>query len=276
MRSLAALRNRLPREIGSNTTGCRKGNLRLVAGHSPPIATNGQRITVQTQEVGPAASEIAAALIDASRDGVVAFDRTGRITLWSPAAAALTGLAAKDLVGRTLARKVPWLAGAGCRKPLAAALRGKPSTSRLRLDLAGNGARGEIDVRWQPLTDRDGRVKGGLAILCAVEPPSPAAGPDAMPSRERHQLLADALEALDHGFAIFDADGRLHMCNGKFGDLHGDDGPIAPGTSYESLIRRSVEGDAFCDLDDREAWVRGALESHAAADGRLFEKRLAG
>jgi diguanylate cyclase (GGDEF)-like protein/PAS domain S-box-containing protein len=233
---------------------------------------------VQTQEAGPAASEIAAALIEVSRDGVVAFDQTGRITVWSPAAVALTGLAATDLVGRTLAREVPWLA---------AALQGKASTSRLRLDLGGSEARGEIDVRWQPLTDRDGRARGGLAILCAVEPraarathqvielPSPAAGPEAMTSREQHQLLADALESLDHGFAIFDADGRLHMCNGKFGDLRGDDGPIAPGTSYESLIRRSVEGGAFCDIDDREAWVRRALESHAAADGRLFEKRLA-
>ena len=90
-----------------------------------------------------------------------------------------------------------------------------------------------------------------------------------------HQLLADALEALDHGFAIFDADGRLHMCNGKYGDLRGE-GPIAPGTSYEALIRRSLEFGAFRDDDDREAWVRQALESHAAADGGLVEKRLAG
>ena len=88
-------------------------------------------------------------------------------------------------------------------------------------------------------------------------------------------MLADALEALDHGFAIFDADGRLHMCNGKYGDLRGE-GPIAPGTSYEALIRRSLEFGAFRDDDDREAWVRQALESHAAADGGLVEKRLAG
>ena len=99
--------------------------------------------------------------------------------------------------------------------------------------------------------------------IAAVEPPA------------QHQLLADALEALDHGFAIFDADGRLHMCNGKYGDLRGE-GPIAPGTSYEALIRRSLEFGAFRDDDDREAWVRQALESHAAADGGLVEKRLAG
>jgi diguanylate cyclase (GGDEF)-like protein/PAS domain S-box-containing protein len=95
-----------------------------------------------------------------------------------------------------------------------------------------------------------------------------------MSPRAQHQLLADALEALDHGFAIFDADGRLHLCNGKYGYLRGE-GPIAPGIAYEPLIRRSVEGSAFDDGEDREASVRRLLESHAAADGRLVEKQLA-
>jgi diguanylate cyclase (GGDEF)-like protein/PAS domain S-box-containing protein len=257
------------------------------------MATNGQRITVQAHKRGTAASEMAAALIDVSRDGVVAFDRAGRVTVWSPAAAALTGLAAKDLVGRALARKAPWLATAD-GGPLAATLRGTPATSRIRLDRGGTDAR-VVDVRWQPLTDGDGTPGGGLAILCPVdaasaqdpqtqatqietsEPvePGDASRAGAASTRAQHQLLADALEALDHGFAIFDADGRLHLCNGKYGDLRGE-GPIAPGTSYEALIHRSLEFGAFRDIDDREAWVRQALESHAAADGRLVEKRLAG
>jgi diguanylate cyclase (GGDEF)-like protein/PAS domain S-box-containing protein len=254
------------------------------------MSTNGQRITVQTHKTGPAASEIAAALIDVSRDGVVAFDRAGRITVWSPAAAALTGLAAKDAVGRTLARKASWLAGAGSGGPLAATLEGRPTTSRIRLPGADTRV---VDVRWQPLSNDDGTLRGGLAVLCPVEaagvcapqlrapepqveaPAEPGDLSGAMPPRAQHQLLADALEALDHGFAIFDADGRLHMCNGKYAYLRGE-GAIAPGTSYETLVRRSIEGGAFCDVEDREAWVRQALESHATADGRLLEKRLAG
>jgi diguanylate cyclase (GGDEF)-like protein/PAS domain S-box-containing protein len=262
------------------------------------MARNGRRITVRAHKAGPAASEVGAALIDLSRDGVVAFDRAGRITVWSPAAAALTGLAAEDLVGRTLTRKVPWLAKADGR-PLTATLRGTPTTAWVRLDRAGTDAR-VVEVRWQPLTDGDGAVRGGLAILCPADvagargpqaqgsttqpsqpPPEPAAAAaglpdsDAMAPGEQHDLLADALEALDHGFAIFDANGRLHMCNAKYGDLRGE-GPIAPGVSYETIIRRSVESGAFCDIGDREAWVRRLLESHAAADGRVVEKRLAG
>ena len=225
--------------------------------------------------------EVGAALIDAVRDAVIAFDPAGRITIWNPAATAVTGLAAKDMVGRTLARKAPWLAKAGGGKPFAAVLEGAATTMRLRLDLeSGTGA--VVDVRWQPLLDPDGAVRGGAAILCpvdgdpVVQRTPPVADPGAMSSHEQHQLLADALEALDHGFAIFDADGRLHMCNRKYGDLRGRQGPIPPGTSYESLIRDSLEGGAFCGVQDQEAWVRRVLESHAAADGQLLEKRLAG
>jgi diguanylate cyclase (GGDEF)-like protein/PAS domain S-box-containing protein len=112
------------------------------------------------------------------------------------------------------------------------------------------------------------------AAVPTEELPAPPARA-AIPPQAQHELLADALEALDHGFAIFNPEGRLHMCNAKYGDLRGE-GPVAPGISYEALIRRSVECGAFCGVDDGEAWVRQLLESHAAADGRLVEKRLAG
>ncbi|HEX5078931.1 MAG TPA: diguanylate cyclase, partial [Geminicoccaceae bacterium] len=256
---------------------------------------------MQRRRAGPAARDIAAALVAVSRDGVVAFDRAGRITVWSPAATALTGLAAKEMIGRTLARKAPWLAGADGGRPLAATLAGTSATSHVRLEPAG-GDRRAIEVRWQPLSD-DGMPCGGLAVLCPIEaapagdapPASPVqgrraaasepqdAGPaqpgasdwEALSPRAQHQLLADALEALDHGFAIYDPDARLHMCNGKYGDLPGE-GPVVPGVAHETLVRRSLEGDAFCDVADRDAWVRRWLDSHAAADGRLVEKRLAG
>ncbi len=243
---------------------------------------------MKAQRAEPAMTEVAAALIDGSRDGVVAFDLAGRITLWTPAAVALTGLAAKDLIGRTLARKAPWLAGTGRGGPLAAALLGTAGASQVRFAIGKTDAGRMIDVLWRPLRDPDGTVHGGLAILCPIDVPrSPAGGrPDrpvveatrsgAMPTSEQHQLLADALEALDHGFAIFDADGLLHMCNSKYRDLRGDEGSISPGAPYETLIRSSLEGGAFADVDDQEAWIRRQLESHTAADGRQLEKRLSG
>ena len=68
-----------------------------------------------------------APVIEAVRDGIVAFDRAGRITVWNPAAAALTGMAAERMIGRTLIRKAPWLAKADGGKPLAAVLDGMRS-----------------------------------------------------------------------------------------------------------------------------------------------------
>ena len=246
------------------------------------MATNGHRITVQMQKAGPAGREIAAALIDTSRDGVVAFDgrpdhgvepgcgrldrRWRRRTWWGKAWRARCRGSPGRMAGRSLrrSRASPPLRGSGSIRAAAGSV---------------------LDVRWQPLTGGDGTVRGGLAILCPVEAAAAPAGLADGPAgragrrkarcrRPRAQLLADALEALDHGFAIFDASGRLHMCNGKYAYLRGE-GPIAPGTSYETLVRRSLEGGAFCDVDDREAWLRQALESHAEADGRLRERRLA-
>jgi diguanylate cyclase (GGDEF)-like protein/PAS domain S-box-containing protein len=258
---------------------------------------------VPRQKVEPTVVEVGTALLDVVRDGVVAFDRAGRITVWNAAAVAVTGVAARKMIGRTLQRKAPWLAKAGGGKPFAAVLQGVATTVRVARDFAGDGLVGVINVRWKPLTGPNGTVRGGAAILCPAEGPAwdpqaaqplvsagdpgnvkgskiqrmlAAGGSGTMSTHEQHQLLADALEALDHGFAIFDADGRLVLCNGKYSDLRCDRAPIAPGTSYEALIRHSLEGGAFCGVQDQEAWVRRLLESHEAADGRLLEKRLAG
>ena len=99
--------------------------------------------------------------------------------------------------------------------------------------------------------------------------------PSELAPREQHRLLSDALEALDHGFAIFDAQGRLHMCNGRYGDPRGEVSGV-PGISFETLIRGPVDDGPQGVGDDREAWLGRRAESHAAADGRLVEKRLTG
>ena len=166
---------------------------------------------MKAQRAEPAMTEVAAALIDGSRDGVVAFDLARRVTVWSPAAASLTGLTSKEMVGRTLARKAPWLGRVGGGRPLVAALQGTAGASQLRLAIGKTGERRTIDVLWRPLIDPDGTVRGGLAILCPVDvPPAPVADdadapdakqaerPGAMLPSEPHQRLADAVEALDH------------------------------------------------------------------------------
>jgi len=242
---------------------------------------------VRRRRTEPSSIEGGAAVIDAVRDGVVAFDPAGRITAWNPAAAALTGVTAERMIGRTLIRKAAWLAKADGGKPLAAVLDGVATATRVQVAVGPL-----VDARWLPLIDAEGAVLGGAVLLSPVDGPAAshsrpgevepagtqltAPGLGAMSPHEQHQLLADALEALDHGFAIFDTDGRLHMCNSQYGALRGRLGPIVPGTRYETLIREGLECGAFDDVEDREAWLRRVLEGHAAADGRLIEKRLRG
>jgi diguanylate cyclase (GGDEF)-like protein/PAS domain S-box-containing protein len=249
---------------------------------------------VRRQKAEAEVADVAAAFIDLSRDGVVAFDLSGRITVWNPAAVAMTGLAPERALGRTLARSVPWLAKAAAGRAMERALQGTSSMSRLQYNVAATGANGTVDVCWQPLTDPANTVRGGLAILSAVDQPGgPHDGPGAAEPRvvvsssevraqgmpavsEQHQLLVEAFEALDHGFAVFDADDRLHLCNSKYCELRGAACQVFPGTTYEALVRKSLECGAFPDVDDRETLVRYLLETHAAADGRVIEKQLSG
>jgi diguanylate cyclase (GGDEF)-like protein/PAS domain S-box-containing protein len=101
---------------------------------------------------------------------------------------------------------------------------------------------------------------------------------------EPHQLVAEAFEALNHGFAIFDGDGRLRFCNRKYCELQGAACLVPPGvtpgttpdTTYETLVCNALACGAFPEIDDREALVRHLLDAHAAADGRGVEKQLGG
>jgi PAS domain S-box-containing protein len=88
--------------------------------------------------------------------------------------------------------------------------------------------------------------------------PEPAAGAD--PGAARGQL-ADAIEALPEGVALFDADGALVLCNAAYRRLNPAlAGMLVPGVSWEMLLRGAVQA--------------GALEPAAAERLRWLEARL--
>jgi signal transduction histidine kinase len=77
--------------------------------------------------------------------------------------------------------------------------------------------------------------------------------------------LKDAISAMDSGFALFDAEDRLVLCNDAFIDegqrqTLGD--PI--GRSFEEIVRAFMRGDptAVAARADPEAWLRWRLDLH--------------
>ena len=60
---------------------------------------------------------------------------------------------------------------------------------------------------------------------------------------EARQRLIDAIESISEGFALYDAEDRLVLCNSRYRELlyTGLATELTPGTTFEHIIRRSAE-----------------------------------
>jgi adenylate cyclase len=79
------------------------------------------------------------------------------------------------------------------------------------------------------------------------------------------QRLIDAIESINEGFALYDADDRLVLCNSRYEDLlySGTDVPINPGTPFEAVVRRAAELGLIQEAKGRvDAWVAERLARH--------------
>ena len=105
------------------------------------------------------------------------------------------------------------------------------------------------------------------------------------------QRLVDAIESISEGFAFYDSDDRLQLRNTRYKELlyGGTDIEIEPGTPFEVIVRRAVEGGLIHEAgDDPERYVQERLAQHRSpgpptvqhrADGRwilIAERRVTG
>jgi PAS domain S-box-containing protein len=89
--------------------------------------------------------------------------------------------------------------------------------------------------------------------------------------------LLTAIDAMDSGFALFDADDRLIAANDRFvgPDVERRLGDVR-GRSFEEIIRAFVEfGPSVKGSEiDRERWIQDRLVRHRSAEGEPFEMQL--
>ena len=108
---------------------------------------------------------------------------------------------------------------------------------------------------------------------------------------QARQRLVDAIESISEGFALYDRDDRLVLCNSRYRDLlyGGTDIEIKPGTSFEAIVRRAIERGLIRETgDDPERYVQERLARHQDpgpptlqqwADGRwilIAERKVTG
>jgi adenylate cyclase len=79
--------------------------------------------------------------------------------------------------------------------------------------------------------------------------------------RRSEQRLTDAIESISEGFSLYDAEGRLVVCNSAYGDLLFPGlGVARPGTPYETLVRYAAEKGLVEDAKGRvDEWIAERL-----------------
>ncbi|GHD57429.1 hypothetical protein GCM10017083_38920 [Thalassobaculum fulvum] len=81
---------------------------------------------------------------------------------------------------------------------------------------------------------------------------------------EFEQRLSDALEAMSEGFALFDADDVLVLCNETYRSIYGESSTfIRVGRRFEDMVRDSVAAGQFpAAIGREEEWIAERLRAH--------------
>ena len=98
--------------------------------------------------------------------------------------------------------------------------------------------------------------------------------------KQTREQLSDAIETVSEGFALFDAEDRLVLCNRTFRNYHldavgeGVAALVVPGASFAELLRAGFEAGMFPDVPvDFDAYLEQRL-GRRERPGQPFELRL--
>src|SRR5580704_3490387 len=209
-------------------------------------------------------------------EGIV--DRVGRQALSRRDASMLSAQRAVDLsiAGGIIALTVALSVTALIVRSINAPLR--------RLEHSMNGiTQGRLDVPI-PRAGRDeiGGMTRALAMLRdnliesqRLEQERQRAEAEAQRARAQ---LGEAIEAISEGFALYDADDRLVVCNSRFKEMYaGLAVEIQPGMQYETILRVVARAGIIpAALESCDAWVAERLERHRNPEGAFEQQRGGG
>ncbi|OCW58833.1 PAS domain S-box protein [Hoeflea olei] len=204
------------------------------------------------------------ALYDAFPDPVLVTDADGMIVASNPAAAQVLGYEAAELAGiDVLTLLVPDHVAI---EPDGEASSDEPSRLRQRRRTgvrAKDGRVLEVDFSRTALAAGGETSSGAVVVLRVLEadPRSTAGDPDT------NALFMSALDSVSHGFAIYDPDDRLLVCNKAYRDMHPLLRPsIRIGKTYEATLRDALEAGLISEAGDtpesRDEWLRKLVDLH--------------
>lgn len=139
---------------------------------------------------------------------------------------------------------------------------GEPFDFRARIQRP-NGQIRHVHSMGEAECDADGRVVALFGVFRDVT--------DETEARNRairaEQSLAEAIDALDDGFVLFDRDDRLVMCNQHYRHLGAKVGDsLSPGMTFEEITRAALAAGLYAEaVGNEEAWLADRLARHRQA-----------
>jgi len=96
--------------------------------------------------------------------------------------------------------------------------------------------------------------------------------------RRTEARFIDAIEYMSEGFAVFDADDALVMCNSRYREILAPVAPhLVPGVHFEDILRLSIGCIPLSpDLGDPEAWIAHRLALHRRPPSTIETHRADG
>ncbi len=135
-----------------------------------------------------------------------------------------------------------------------------------------------LSIDIQPLRDEDGTLQGFMAVesdVTELRQKAESLREAAAEAASARANLEKAVEALEDGFALYDADDRLVTWNSRFKELYSLAGPaIVPGATFESILQYALEvGQYPLSVTSKEEWYAERMKRHREADCE-FEQQL--
>jgi len=151
-------------------------------------------------------SQFLTRLLEASVDGILAFDRDCRYTAWNQAMERISGVRREDVLGKNAFVLFPFLRETGEDKCFLAALAGTNSVSDKRpYTIPETGREGFFRGYYSPLRDEQNEIVGGIAIIRDITKRK-RAEEDAL---EAHQRLTFHVENSPVAVIEWDSDFRV-------------------------------------------------------------------
>ncbi|MEP3430512.1 MAG: diguanylate cyclase [Roseibium sp.] len=136
----------------------------------------------------------------------------------------------------------------------------------------GEGTTIPLEVVSAPLFDKENSLRGLLFIARDVSERI------ALESKlsDVAVTLEDALEAISEGFAIYDSEDRLIICNDNYRDIYAPSAPaMFPGNRFEDILRYGLTKKQYNTGESTdEEWLEERLDRHNNADGNVVEQLL--